>query len=80
MTSVNVYKPQSGTPVAVRTIASENYQLMGNGLVPEAYDEQVLNYNGSGDVTSIVYKLAGTTVGTVTYGYSAGNVVSIVRT
>lgn len=78
MTSVNVYKPSAGTPVAVRTIASENYQLMGNGLVPEAYDELVLSYSGT-DVTGVVYKLSGTTIATLTLGYTSGNLTSVVR-
>lgn len=53
-----------------------------NGLVPEVYDYVALSYTGS-DLTGVVYKTGGsggTTVATLTLGYSGGNLVSIAST
>lgn len=49
-----------------------------NGLVPVEYDHMDLGYTG-GDVTTVVYKKSGTTVATLTLGYSGGKLVSVSR-
>ena len=66
-------------PVAKRRIGGADFQLMGNGLVPEAYDEVLLTYTDS-NVTSVVYRLAGVSVGTLTLAYTGSNLTSVVRT
>lgn len=48
------------------------------GLVPKIYDHMDLGYTGA-DITSVTYKQAGTTVATLTLGYSDGKLVSIGR-
>ena len=53
-----------------------------NSLVPSEYDYIELGYTGS-DLTSVVYKkggVSGTTVSTLTLGYSGGNLVSVAKT
>jgi hypothetical protein len=53
-----------------------------NSLVPGEYDYIVLSYTGS-DLTGVVYKkggVSGTTVSTLTLGYSGGNLVSVAKT
>ncbi len=65
--------------VAKRSIGGADFQLFGNGLVPEAYDEVTLSYTGA-DVTGVVYKLASATVATLTLGYSGSNLTSVTRT
>jgi hypothetical protein len=51
-------------------------------LVPEEYDYLALSYNGSGQVSSAVYKqggAGGATVATLTLVYSGMNLVSVTR-
>lgn len=64
--------------VAKRTIGEADFQLMGNGLVPEAYDEIVMSYSGS-NISSVVYKLDTVVVATLTLSYSGDNLTSVVR-
>ncbi len=45
--------------------------------IPE-YDEIELSYT-SGDLTGVVYKLLGTTVGTLTLSYTDGNLTGVVK-
>lgn len=47
-------------------------------LIPEQYDELELGYTGD-DITQVVYKDGGTTVATLTLGYSGGRLTSVVR-
>lgn len=63
---------------ASRTIGNAEFQLIGNGLVPEAYDELVLSYTGA-DLTGVVYKLSGATIATLTLSYTSGNLTSVTR-
>lgn len=78
--STTVYNsPLSNYQVAKRTIGGKDFQLMGNGLVPEAYDELVLSYTGV-NLTGVVYKLATVTVATLTLGYTGTDLTSVVRT
>ena len=65
-------------PVARRRIQGADFQLMGNGLVPEAYDELALSYSGS-NLTTVVYKLAGATIATLTLSYSGSNLTGVTR-
>lgn len=53
-----------------------------NSLVPSAYDYISLGYTGD-DLTTVVYKnggVGGTTVATLTLGYTDGNLTSVTRT
>jgi hypothetical protein len=52
-----------------------------NDFAPAAYDKIELGYTGT-DLTSVVYKLAGATVATLTLVYVApgGNLTSVTRT
>jgi hypothetical protein len=47
-------------------------------FLPERYDELVLGYTGS-NLTSVVYKLLGVTVGTLTLSYTGSNLTGVVR-
>ena len=49
-----------------------------DGFSIPVYDEVVLGYTGT-DLTSVVYKLATVTVGTLTLTYSGGNLVNILK-
>jgi hypothetical protein len=53
----------------INLLTSLNNRLPG-GLVPVRFDEQVLTYNGNGDVATVVYKLATVTVKTLTLSYN----------
>ena len=54
------------------------YVRLSNGLSPEKYDEIALGYTGS-QLTLVTYKLAGATVGTLTFGYTGDDLTSIVK-
>lgn len=60
------------------TVTGSVYQLMGTGLVPEAYTSIELGYTGS-NLTSVVYKLSGTTVATLTLAYIGSQLDSVTR-
>ena len=51
---------------------------IASSLVTEEYNELDLGYTGS-DLTSVVYKLDGNVVATLTLSYSGGNLVNVVR-
>lgn len=56
-----------------------------NSLVPTAYDEIDLTYwvsgNGAGQIETVLYKLVGTTVATLTLNYnSSAQLISVVKT
>jgi hypothetical protein len=61
------------------TSANQTTELsrLSGSLVPTAYDEIDLTYSGS-DIATAVYKLAGTTVKTLTLTYTSGNLTSVV--
>jgi hypothetical protein len=64
----------------VDSLTSVNINLL-NQLIPEKYDYIELGYTGS-DITSVIFKSggsSGTTVATLTLGYSGGNLVSVTR-
>jgi len=63
-------------PVARRRIQGADFQLIGNGLVPEAYDELLLGYSGT-NLTTVTYRMGGLTVATLTLGYSGSNLTSV---
>lgn len=50
---------------------------IGGALVPDSYDEIALTYiavgNGTGQIGTVVYKLAGATIATLTLTYNSGN-------
>jgi len=50
-----------------------------NGFAPESYDEIVLGYTGT-DLTTVTYKLASATVGTLTLSYTGTDLTKVVRT
>jgi len=61
-------------------MTDSNGRLILSSLVPYAYDAIVLGYDGS-NLTSVVYKTggaAGTTVATLTLGYT-GSTLSIIE-
>lgn len=58
--------------VAIRQVSGDP-----NVLVPFAYDHIDLSYSGS-DVVGVVYKSGGTTVATLTLGYSSPGVLTSV--
>lgn len=64
--------------VAQRTIGGAVFQLMGNGLVPEAYNAVYPTYTGD-KITGCEYRLNGAVVATLTLGYTGDNLTSVVR-
>jgi len=62
------YDPVTGTM---------KYSATGGSLVTEPFDEQDYTYvaagNGAGEIETIVYKLSGATIATVTYTYDASD-------
>lgn len=52
------------------------------GLVPEAFDEQVITYVGATtDISTVTYKLATVTVATLTMSYDGSNrLIGVVKT
>lgn len=65
-------------PVATTVRGGNVYQEIVQGLVNQPFNEINLTYTGS-DITTVVYKLSGTTVATLTLGYTGGNLTSVVR-
>jgi len=55
------------------------YLRVSNGFIPEKYDQLVLAYTGS-DLTTVTYKLAGVTVGTLTLSYTGSDLTGVART
>jgi hypothetical protein len=51
-----------------------------NTLVVSPYDEIDLTYDGSGNVSTVLYKSAGVLVATLSMTYTSGNLTSIVKT
>jgi len=49
-----------------------------SSLVPEKYDEMDLTYVGD-DLTQVVYKLASSTVATLTLSYSGGKLSNVIK-
>jgi hypothetical protein len=49
------------------------------GFVPPTYDQLILGYTGT-NLTSVTYKLAGATVGTLTLSYDGSTLSGVVRT
>ncbi len=61
---------------AVRT-----FDAIANSLVPDKYDYIELSYTGD-NLTGVIYKLGGsggTTVSTLTLGYTGSNLVSVTK-
>lgn len=50
-----------------------------SGLVPESYDELVLNYTGD-NLTEVLYKQAGILIATLTLAYSGSNLIGVTKT
>jgi hypothetical protein len=72
-------------PFPVTPITPENHpknldDRSPGSLVPEHFDEVDATYDGSGNLLTATYKLAGNVVATVTLTYTAGNVTNIKRT
>jgi len=63
--------------VGAQTVFRQRVSI-GNVLVDVSYDEIALGYTGS-DLTTVTYKKGGTTVATLTLGYTSGNLTSVVR-
>lgn len=66
----------SGLPVMRQRVSS--YEA--TGLVPLEYDEIDLSYNTDGTIATAIYKKTGSTVATLTLGYTSGSLTSAVRT
>ena len=54
--------------------------MASNNTASIQYDEMVLSYNGSNQLTGVVYKLGGTTVSTLTLTYTGDNLTGVTRT
>ena len=65
-------------PVATVVRGGNVYQEIVQGLVNQPYDQIQLAYTGA-NLTSVVYKLAGTTVATLTLSYTGSQLDSVVR-
>ena len=65
------FEETSGGDTAVRTLSF-------NELITETYDSIALGYT-SGDLTSVIYKLAGVTVATLTLSYTNGDLVLVAK-
>ncbi len=65
-------------PVATVVQNGNVYQEMVQGIVNQPHDEIVLSYTGT-NLTGVTYKLAGTTVATLTLGYSGSTLTSVLR-
>lgn len=64
--------------------AALKVRAIAGGLVPEVYDELALTYvaagPGTGEIATVVYKLLGSTIATLTLGYDGSNRLnSVVR-
>jgi hypothetical protein len=77
---------QAGVIKQVYDPASESLKVLTNGgsLVPDKYDELELTYigagPGAGQVGTVVYKLDGSTIATLTLTYDGSDrVISVVR-
>jgi len=54
------------------------HMLLDNAFAPTRYDSIEMGYSGS-NLTSVVYKLLGATVGTLTLTYSGSNLTGVAR-
>lgn len=75
----------TGDHIATEEKQDEIIDLLGlsAGLGVPEHDYRSLSYDGSGNLTSVVYKRGGSggaTVATLTLSYSGGNLSSIART
>lgn len=66
--------------VAVSNFPANQSVSVLNQLVPTAFNAINLTYNGDGSIATVTYKQGATTVATLTLGYTAGNLTSVVRT
>ena len=55
------------------------HMTLDAGFVPPTYDQLILGYTGT-NLTSVTYKLAGATVGTLTLSYDGSTLSGVVRT
>ncbi len=54
------------------------HMLIDNAFAPTRYDQIELGYTGS-NLTSVIYKLLGATIGTLTLSYTGSNLTGVVR-
>lgn len=76
-TTNGILTPQAANVALIKSSAAS---LAGFSI--PAYDYLSLGYDGSGNLTSVVYKTGGsggTTVGTLTLGYTSGNLTSVTK-
>lgn len=66
-------------PVATTVKNGAVYQEIVQGLANQPHDEVQLGYTGS-NLTSVVYRLGGVTVATLTLSYSGSTLTGVVRT
>jgi hypothetical protein len=66
--------------IAVATVVQNSnvYQEIVSGIANQPHNEMVLSYTGT-NLTGVVYKLAGSTVATLTLGYTGTQLTSVVR-
>lgn len=66
--------------IAVATVVQNSnvYQEIVSGIANQPHNEMVLSYTGT-NLTNVVYKLAGSTVATLTLGYTGTQLTSVVR-
>jgi hypothetical protein len=79
-TKVSNSAASSNPDISVATVTQGGavFQEVVSGIANQPHDEIQLGYT-SGTLTSVVYKLAGVTVATLTLGYTGGNLTSVVR-
>lgn len=58
--------------------AKIQHMLIDNAFAPTRYDEIEMTYSGD-NIATVIYKLSGATVGTLTLGYTGANLTSVVR-
>jgi hypothetical protein len=66
--------------IAVATVVQNSnvYQEIVSGIANQPHNEMILSYTGT-NLTGVVYKLAGSTVATLTLGYTGTQLTSVVR-
>lgn len=75
------YLPNQGAPfiaTSVNDADGSQIQVMTNGFAVPKYDEIVMGYTGE-NLTSAVYKLASSTVATLTFSYTGENLTGIIK-
>lgn len=80
ITKVSNSAASSNPDISVATVVQNGgvYQEMVQGIANQPHDEIVMSYTGT-DLTGVVYKLSGSTVATLTLGYTGGLLTSVVR-